>query len=85
VDYKQHFALIAGERANNKACRVKNSASTLSIGHEGHKDQYWTSGHDLWAGRVTGGEIGQQRRENAKKKRQLQGSTLVLGSDQDYL
>ena len=34
---------------------------------------------------MTGGELGRQRAENARKKRQLASSTLTLGDDPDLL
>ena len=49
-----------------------------------HANDYWHSNHELFSGRVTGGELGRQRAENARKKRQLASSTLTLGDDPDY-
>ena len=82
IDYEKHYRQLQTERAHNKQLRLKNSASTLRLGD--HANDYWHSNHELFSGRVTGGELGRQRAENARKKRQLASSTLTLGDDPDY-
>ena len=82
IDYEKHYRQLQTERAHNKQLRLKNSASTLRLGD--HANDYWHSNHELFSGRVTGGELGRQRAENARKKRQLASSTLSLGDDPDY-
>ena len=84
IDYEKHWSQISSERASNKKRAIKNSRSSLVLGDETYKDPYWTSGHDLFSGRVGGGEIAEQRKRNATKRKQLCGSTLVLGADSEY-
>ena len=84
IDYEKHWSQISSERASNKKRAIKNSRSSLVLGDETYKDPYWTSGHDLFSGRVGGGEIAEQRKRNAAKRKQLCGSTLVLGADSEY-
>ena len=69
IDYEKHYRQLQTERAHNRQLRLKNSASTLRLGD--HANDYWHSNHELFSGRVTGGELGRQRAENARKKRQL--------------
>lgn len=85
IDYKKHWGQLSSERKQTKLCAQKNSRSSLVLGDEDlGKDAYWTSGHDLFSGRVGGADIAEQRRRNAAKRAQLCGSTLVLGSDTEY-
>ena len=82
VDYAKHYRTLQGERENNRQLRMKNSASTLRLGD--HAPDYWRSNHELFAGRVSGGELGRQRAENILTKQRASSSTLTLGDDPDY-
>jgi hypothetical protein len=84
IDYKAQCGQIASERVANKKQAQKNSRSSLVLGDEKYKDAYWTSGADLFSGRVGGVEIAEQRKRNAKIAKIASGSTVVLGSDADY-
>lgn len=87
IDYAKHGRDLSLDRRRNRERAQCNSRSTIAFGDDeaSAADAYWTSGRDLYAGRIRGADLLLQRQQNARRRTELAASSLVLGEDPDYL